>query len=220
MSAATDPGDRSCDRAVTVVLGRFGALLGRGLEEVLREDEGLRIVATDLDGPDLERAVAQRAPRVAVLDETSAAEPSALKRLQAAQPGIGIVVLTHRPTRALGVQLLAAGATCLPDDAVVADVRAAVHLAAQGKRLCGPLADLPAQRDPHAGTDLLTRRELEVLERLRLKQPNAEIAHALGISIETVRTHAARVRRKLGVKSKWELAGPVSAPTEAEQPSG
>jgi DNA-binding NarL/FixJ family response regulator len=104
-------------RRITVMLGRFDALIGRGLEGVLQEDRGLRIIRTDLDGPELERAVAQQAPRVVVLDEASAVGLSALKRLRAAQPGVGLIVLAHHPTRAVGAQLLAAGATCLSDRA-------------------------------------------------------------------------------------------------------
>ena len=34
----------------------------------------------------------------------------------------------------------------------------------------------------------------------------AEIAQALNVSVETVRTHARRVYRKLGVSSRRELA--------------
>jgi DNA-binding CsgD family transcriptional regulator len=51
----------------------------------------------------------------------------------------------------------------------------------------------------------LTPREQEVLRRMRLDRTYPEIAQELCISVETVRTHAARVRRKLGVRSKWQL---------------
>ncbi len=205
-------------RRIGVLLGEFGALTGRGLREILQEDRGLRIIGTDLDGPELERAVAQRAPRVVVLDESRVVELSMLKRLQAALPGVGIVVLAHHPTRAVGAQLLAVGATCLPDDTDVADVLVAIHFAANGKHMLGPLEALPIRRHRSIGIESLTQRETEVLERLRLTQPNAEIAHALGISVETVRTHVARIRRKLGVQSRWELAGsPAPSQNEVQQ---
>jgi DNA-binding NarL/FixJ family response regulator len=50
------------------------------------------------------------------------------------------------------------------------------------------------------GPELLTPREAEVLELLQSGRSNAEIADALHVGIETVRTHARRVYRKLGVR--------------------
>ena len=55
------------------------------------------------------------------------------------------------------------------------------------------------------GPDLLTPREADVLELLQSGRSNAEIAHALQVSVETVRTHARRIYRKLGVKTRREL---------------
>src|SRR2546421_467502 len=56
------------------------------------------------------------------------------------------------------------------------------------------------------GTDLLTPREADVLELLQDGATNAQIAHALSIGIETVRTHARNIYRKLGISSRRELA--------------
>ncbi len=63
----------------------------------------------------------------------------------------------------------------------------------------------PQSEAPAPPGAALTPRETEVLDHLRLGRSNAEIAAALCISVETARTHAARVLRKLGVRSKWQL---------------
>jgi DNA-binding NarL/FixJ family response regulator len=52
----------------------------------------------------------------------------------------------------------------------------------------------------------LTAREGEVLELLQDGRTNSEIAEALSIGVETVRTHARSIYRKLGVPSRRELA--------------
>jgi DNA-binding CsgD family transcriptional regulator len=57
------------------------------------------------------------------------------------------------------------------------------------------------------GLDVLTAREKEILHHLARDRRYAEIAVALCIDIETVRTHAKRIRRKLGVSTSRELAG-------------
>ena len=45
-----------------------------------------------------------------------------------------------------------------------------------------------------------------MLELLQEGRTNAEIAHTLSIGIETVRTHARNIYRKLGISSRRDLA--------------
>ena len=52
----------------------------------------------------------------------------------------------------------------------------------------------------------LTPREAEVLALLQDEWSNSEIADNLSIGIETVRTHARSIYRKLGIASRRELA--------------
>lgn len=52
---------------------------------------------------------------------------------------------------------------------------------------------------------LLTRRERQVLALVGRGYTNREIADVLGIAPETVKTHIASTRAKLGVSSKTEL---------------
>jgi len=61
----------------------------------------------------------------------------------------------------------------------------------------------------------LTPREVEVLEYLSRGQSHAEIAHALQLGVETIRTHSAHIRGKLGVRSKRELIG-LTIPFQGE----
>jgi DNA-binding CsgD family transcriptional regulator len=61
-------------------------------------------------------------------------------------------------------------------------------------------ATAPAQRD-----SLMTPREGDVLQLLRQDHSNAQIALELHISIETVRSHARNIYRKLGVSSRRAL---------------
>jgi DNA-binding NarL/FixJ family response regulator len=56
------------------------------------------------------------------------------------------------------------------------------------------------------GPDLLTRREADVLDLLQRGMTNAQIAHELSIGLETVRTHARNIYRKLGVSTRRDLA--------------
>ncbi len=53
--------------------------------------------------------------------------------------------------------------------------------------------------------ELLSKREMEVLQGLLDNKKQEEIAEELGISPSTVKTYASRIYRKLGVSSKKEL---------------
>jgi DNA-binding CsgD family transcriptional regulator len=59
---------------------------------------------------------------------------------------------------------------------------------------------------PEIGSDVLTPREADVLELLQSGATNAQIAQTLMIGVETVRTHARNIYRKLGISSRRELA--------------
>lgn len=191
----------------TIILGQFGALIGRGLVEILQEDKHLSVLGTDLDGVALERAVTKQTPDIAILDETRMTDPSLLARLLGARPGIGLVVMAHLPSRAYAGRLLAAGATCLSKEASAADICATIHHAAEGRHhLLTPVVDPPGLR-AWGEKGGLTPRQVEVLQYMRLGQGYPAIAHALGISVETVRVHARQVRRKFGVRHKSELIG-------------
>jgi DNA-binding CsgD family transcriptional regulator len=76
----------------------------------------------------------------------------------------------------------------------------------------------------------LTAREGEVLLLLRRNQSNAQIAVALQIGVETVRSHARNIYRKLGVSSRRTLlaipgavvqppAAPVAHPPRRRAPA-
>ncbi|HEY2537100.1 MAG TPA: response regulator transcription factor [Solirubrobacteraceae bacterium] len=201
------------------MLGRFSALVGCGLAQIVREDRGLRIVGLDLDSAALEHAVARRAPEVAIVDEPPAAlaKPSLLEHLRKSNPETGVVVLAHRPPLAYGMRLLSVGASCVSKDASAADILAAVRVAADGRRVYASDDGHLVERSSPDLAARLTPRETEVFEYLSRARSHAEIAHALQLGVETVRTHSAHIRRKLGVRNNRELIGlPRPMPRSAD----
>jgi len=125
VSESTDP--------ITVVVGQFGALIDRGLRQVLNGDRGLRVLDAGLDHAALEHAVAEHGAQVVVLDEDSAAVSSLPGRLRGARQGVGLVVLAHRPTRAYVKRMVAFGVpVCLATDALEEEIVQGVRLAAGG----------------------------------------------------------------------------------------
>jgi DNA-binding NarL/FixJ family response regulator len=188
------------------VVARFDDLFARGLGELLSGDPSLAVVAQGIEQRRIGAVLRAHRPDVAVLDARKLAKLGDVRELTLDYPSTRLVLLGDGLSGIECVQLLAFGASaCLGRDTQARDVLNAVHLAARGLQLT-PRAS--AGGGP-PGSDRLTRREAEVLPLLSQGATNPQIAVALGIGVETVRTHARNIYRKLGVSSRGELLVPV-----------
>jgi DNA-binding NarL/FixJ family response regulator len=188
---------------ITVALGRFEDIVSRGLRTLIEHDAALELVAAGVPPDQLEPTLKAYQPNVAILNFGTLRSASELRDLHRSHPDIRLIVLANRPTATEVRQMLSFGATaCLSKSSEERDVLHAIHLASRGLHVLPP-ADSPSYSP--AGPDLLTPREADVLELLQAGRSNAEIADALQVGIETVRTHARRIYRKLGVSTRREL---------------
>jgi len=119
-----------------------------------------------------------------------------IRRLVRTHPAAQILMLTAPGDRDRVVQGIAGGARgYLAKDASRAELGAAVATA-----LAGPSEHAPAQ--PVVAAELpppLTERELQVLHGMADGKSNNQIGRDLFLSEDTVKTHARRLFRKLGV---------------------
>ena len=193
-------------RAITVAVGRFDDLIARGLRALVEDDPSLELLACDVEPAELAPLLRAQAPQVAILDAGSLYSPAEVRELTMRHSGSRLVVLADRPSSVECTQLLAFGAAaCLAKDTQARDVLNAIHLASRGLQL------RPREGQDSSASALLTLRELDVLAQLQQRRSNAEIAADLHISLETVRTHARHIYRKLGVSSRRELLPPAPA---------
>jgi len=190
---------------ITLLLGEFPDLIAYGLRGLLRDDERIEVVAADIPFDGLEAAIAEIEPDVAVIDFGALRSPIQVHQLHEQQPETHIVILVDRASPQECNQLLAFGATAiLARDTQKRDILTAIHLASRGMHVL-PGAGGAVSEEPY-GPDLLTEREAEVLDLLQQNLSNAEIAQKLTVGVETVRTHARNIYRKLGVTSRRDLA--------------
>jgi DNA-binding NarL/FixJ family response regulator len=189
--------------SVSVAVAQFEDIVAHGLRALITEDESLELVADGVPHDNLKSALSEYEPDVAILNFGSLTSASELRELHHQFKNVRLLVLANRPTPSECRQMLAFGATaCLAKSTEARDVLHAIHLASRGLHVLPPAGMEPADL---SGPDLLTPREAEVMELLQSGRSNAEIANALHVSIETVRTHARRIYRKLGVRTRREL---------------
>ena len=192
----------------TVLGAKFEDLVAIGLRALISEDPNLELLADAVPMDAVEAAIERYRPDVVLLNYGTLGSPGRVLQLHRSYPETRIVVLANKPTAAECNQMLSFGATaCLSKETEARDIVNAIHLASRGMHLLprsaatGGLLDSGIQ-----GAELLTPREAQVLELLQDGAPNAEIAYELSIGIETVRTHARHIYRKLGIGSRRELA--------------
>ncbi len=191
---------------VRLVLAEFEDLVSHGLRALVADDLNIEVVAADVPHDALPIVVARELPQVAIVNFGSLGSPNDVREMHAAYPETRLVILANRPTPTECNQMLAFGATaCLSKETQARDILSAIHLASRGLHVL-PKTPREFGMTTMPGPELLTPREADVLEHLQLGRSNAEIAMILHVGIETVRTHARNIYRKLGVSSRRELA--------------
>jgi len=195
--------------SVSVIVTKFEDLVALGLSQLVAEDPNLDLLEDGVSPAAIELSIERHSPAVAVLNFGSLTSSAQVFQLHQAFPETRLVVLANRPTAAECNQMLSFGATaCLSKETQGRDVIHAIHLASRGMHVLPRSAAAGGQGNGLAldGGDLLTPREADVLEQLQDGATNAQIAQALSIGLETVRTHARHIYRKLGISSRRDLA--------------
>jgi DNA-binding NarL/FixJ family response regulator len=196
---------------ITIVSARFEDLVAIGLAHLIGEDTNLQLVEDGVELEQLEDVLSKRRPAVVLLNFGSLPNAAWVYQLHQSSPETRIVVLANRPTAAESNQLLSFGATaCISKETQGRDIINAIHLASRGMRVLPRSTSAPsdpAERfDYLPEADILTAREAEVLQLLQEGMTNAQIADQLTIGLETVRTHARNIYRKLGISTRRDLA--------------
>ena len=158
-------------------------------------------------------AAAARHPEVAIVDlmMPGATPLDGIRGLRAASPDTAVLVVTGTDDDRLMMDLLDLGiAGFAAKTASGAVIEAALRLiAAGGRYLPARLADIAAARvaaPAPPARPALSERQLAVLRLAARGLSNKEIAQALDLAPETVKTHLARVQTILGAKNRTDAA--------------
>src|SRR5437763_3542289 len=92
---------------VRIALAQFEDIVARGLTAMIAEDENLELVDAGIGHDELQPALAEHQPDVAILNFGSLSNAAELRELHRRFPGTRLVVLANRPTGLESRQLLA-----------------------------------------------------------------------------------------------------------------
>lgn len=127
-----------------------------------------------------------------------------LRQMQAANDGRPVAILSGTTTRTLADEAIAAGAAgFVPKTLASKSMLSAARFMAAGETYA-PFNFM--QQKAEAASDLLTPRELDVLQGICRGQSNKEIARDYGLHEATVKLHAKTLCRKLDAKNRTHAA--------------
>ena len=185
----------------------------QGLRFLLEHEADIQVVADCADGESAVKAVSELVPNVVLLDLQMPGMNgiAALRLIKASSPATQVIVLTSHPDDDLVFDTVRAGATSyLLKTAGVEEVVRAVHAAARGESVLDPSVAARVLQEMRGHdrqpVDELSPREIEVLRALARGRSNKEIAAALHIGEETVKTHVSNILSKLHLADRTQAA--------------
>jgi two-component system, NarL family, response regulator DevR len=199
---------------VRIVLVDDHSIMRQGLRAVLEREGDLRVVGEAGTADGAVAAVANAHPHVVLLDLKLSSGPQAdglalCRRLIAAHPGLGVLVLTTFAEDRLVVEAVQAGARgYVVKDVDTTELVRAIRAVSRGESAFDARSASAMVRTLSGGgspdRERLTDRELDVLRLLARGLSNRSIGRELYISETTVKFHVGNLMRKLLVSRRAE----------------
>jgi DNA-binding NarL/FixJ family response regulator len=180
-----------------------------GVALALQRTTFLQVAGYARNGREAIESVARLRPDVVLLDLRlpDMLAPETIRELVAVSPDVKVIIFTAYPDHAALGDALAAGAHgVLIKDTERADLVDVIRRVAGGERVLS--VDVEGDGGVLLNRKLrehgLTRREYEILRHVAMGQTNPEIAAALGLTRNTVKTYLQRSLEKLGARNRVE----------------
>ncbi|MDO5634607.1 MAG: response regulator transcription factor [Micrococcus sp.] len=206
--------------SVTVMLVDDHPVVRAGVRAVVEHHEDLTVIAEAGSGEEaLERLAAlqdsEGVPHVVLMDLQMGAGMdgvSATRAVRERWPQVAVLILTTFDAEADILAAIGAGAAgYLLKDAASADIARAVRQAARGEKALAPQVAATLMDRLGGGAQVLSEREIQLIELIAQGATNRAAAKQLFISEATVKTHLVHIYQKLGVDNRTEAVAQARA---------
>ena len=204
-------------KPITVFIADDQAMVRQGFGALLAAQGDISVLGDAPDGRVAVAEVARLRPDVVLMDvrmpEMNGLDAARLILSDTREPRSRVLMLTTFDLDDYVYEALGMGASgFLLKDAPAEELVRAVRVVAEGEALLAPtvtrrlIADVTRRRSSRRGRDsaldVLTPRELEVLELIAHGLSNTEIAERLFVAEQTVKTHVGKVLGKLHLRDR------------------
>jgi DNA-binding NarL/FixJ family response regulator len=215
--------------SVPVILIEDNRLLLAGLSAVLSA-QGLEVVATAASGSDALRQIARLRPRLVLLDATLGDRNSLgiVRATKKVFPEMKVIVMHLLPSQDDILEFVRAGVSgFIMKDAGLADFVSTIRTVADGGSVLPPIvtgtlfshvADqaVAGTKSAVKAAMRMTPRERAVADLIAQGNTNSEIAAALGLSANSVRSHVHNILEKFALQMRLDVAAVTHARREHE----
>jgi two-component system response regulator NreC len=204
---------------IRILIADDHAVLRAGLRMLLSAQPDMEVVGEAADAHEAVRKAIESRAHVVLMDITmpGGSGIQAIGRIRQGSPRTRVLVLTmHDDPAYVRAALAAGGSGHVVKEVESSELLAAIRAIHRGRTfvdlsLAGHSAENAllggATRGParQRGPARLSQRELRVLELVVQGHTNQRVADRLSVSIKTVETYRARIRDKLGLKTRADL---------------
>jgi len=193
-------------------------LLREALVRLLANKSDIRVVGANAYSPEVHAEIIATRPNIILLDSSGLFFSNArlICTLHAAIPNVRVVMVDMEPEEKTFLRAVREGVVgYILKDASATEVAATIRAVAAGEAVCPSSLSLVLFRSvsqtvaplPLSGrADLgLSRREIQLVELLRERLTNKEIASRLNLSEQTVKNYVHRILRKLGAPNRFTV---------------
>lgn len=192
-------------------------LLREALVRLLAKKGDIRVVGASSYSPPVLDDILSKMPGIIVLDSSGLAlcNASLVSNIRASLPDVRIVMVDMDSDESKFVKAVREGVVgYVLKDASAVEVAATIRAVAAGEAVCPRslsmvlfrIVSQPATAPAAWGADLgLSRREQQLVELLRERLTNKEIATQLNLSEQTVKNHIHNILRKVGASDRVDV---------------
>ena len=204
------------DKTYEIIIVDDHPVVRQGLARLIEQEADLKVVSEAGDAEEAVRMIAAKEYDLAVVDVSlqGVSGLELVKRLRDLKPDLPVLMLSMHHERFYAQRALRAGAQgYIMKQKAPTDIVTAVRRVLGGELyLSRELADEMLRRavDGKPGpavptADQLSDRELEVLQMIGQGVSTREIADALNLSVKTIESYRANIKRKLSLSNAAEL---------------
>jgi two-component system, NarL family, response regulator NreC len=194
---------------ITVLLADDHALVRRGIRRLLEDEDCITVVGEAGDAIHAIQMVGELSPNIVLMDCSMPGGDGieATTEILRSHPETAVLILSMHSEDTLVRRAIDAGARgYILKKAFDLDLVSAIKRVLAGEFvLDSQLSWMPKVEAENQRVHGLTARELEVLRLIVYGKSSKEIAHLLGISLNTVSAHRTRIARTLNCRNSAEL---------------
>lgn len=199
-----------------IVLADDHIIVRQGIKKMIEEDFDLKVIGEASDGLELLSLLKKLKAHMVIIDISmpNLGGIEATQEIKKHYPEVKILILTMHKSRELLHHTISSGADgYMLKEESEKELYSAIEKIRQGGVYVSPHLSEELTEDyislcrgiPNHPSELLTKREREVLKLIADGKSSREIANLLFISVRTVENHRANIMDKMGVKKTADL---------------